>query len=117
MGPSQPTKDFEAAVHGALQLWHKDPGLAGPLARLVLVQQEQAATGKDLRQAANQVLLDALDALAADHEPDAALLRARFLDGKPAFVVAIERHVADVTLFRIQRPSLSENSKLSTAFR
>ena len=107
MGPSQPTKDFEAAVHGALQLWHKDPGLADPLARLVLVQQEQAATGKDLRQAANQVLLDALDALAADHEPDAALLRARFLDGKPAFVVAIERHVADVTLFRIQRRALA----------
>ena len=90
MTPSQPTKDFEAAIHGALQLWHK-AGQANPLAYLVLVQQQQTAIGSSLQAAANQVLLEGLDALAAVHEPDAALLRTRFIDGTPAHKLKVVR--------------------------
>ena len=101
MTPSQPTKDFEAAIHGALQLWHK-AGQANPLAHLVLVQQQQTAIGSSLQAAANQVLLEGLDALAAVHGPDAALLRTRFIDGTPVYAAARERSVAEVTLYQMQ---------------
>jgi hypothetical protein len=107
MTPSQPTKDFETAVHGALQLWRKGPEPASPLAHLTLVQKQEAMTGGDLRQATDQVLLDALNALAVDHEPDAAMLRARFLDSRPAMAIAKERHIAEVTLFKMQRQALA----------
>ena len=39
MTPSQPTKEFEAAVHEALQLWRQESEPAGPLAHLALVRQ------------------------------------------------------------------------------
>ena len=59
MTPSQPTKEFEAAVHEALQLWRQESELAGPLAHLALVRQRQMSTGGNLHRAANQVLMDA----------------------------------------------------------
>jgi hypothetical protein len=102
MKPSEPAKDFEAAVRGALQLWLQDSEPAGPLAHLALVRQKQVTTGANLRRAINKVLLDGLDALAVQHEPDAALLRARFPAGKSAFEVAVERNVSEATLFRAQ---------------
>lgn len=102
MPSTQPTKDFEAAVHEALQLWPKAPPVASLLAHLTLVQQ-YAAAGDSLSRAMSQVLLDAIDALAVDHEPDAVLLRARFLEGKQALAVAHELNIAEATLFRIQR--------------
>ena len=103
MIPTQPTKDFETAVHGALQLWPNDPGEANPLMRLTVVQQQRAAHGDSLKRAMTQVLLNAIDALADDHKSDASLLRDRFLEGKPAFAVALERNIAEATLFRAQR--------------
>jgi len=98
--------DFKTALHEALQLWHKDPALGSPLADLMLVQRELATRGGNLRRATNQALLTALQTLAADHPSEAALLRARFLDGKTAFIVANERGVAEITLFKKQQRAL-----------
>ncbi|MCX6028747.1 MAG: NB-ARC domain-containing protein [Chloroflexi bacterium] len=98
--------DFRTAVHEALQLWHKAPDLGSPLADLTLVQRELATSGTNLRRATNQVLLVALQALASDHAQAAAVLRARFLDGKLAFTVANELGVAEVTLFKKQQQAI-----------
>ena len=106
MSPSQPTKEFEAAVHEALQLWRQESELAGPLAHLALVRQRQMATGGNLQRATNQVLTDAIDALAAEHEADAALLRARFFEGKKVFVVANARDISATLLYRQQRQAI-----------
>ena len=106
MTPSQPTKEFEAAVHEALQLWRQESEPAGPLAHLALVRQRQMAIGGNLHRAANQVLTDAIDALAAEHEADAALLRARFLDGKKVYVVANERNISATLLYKLQRRAI-----------
>ena len=103
MTPSQPTKEFEAAVHEALQLWRQESEPAGPLANLALVRQRQKLIGGNLHRAANQVLSDAVDSLAAEHEADAALLRARFLDGKKVFVAANERSISATMLYNLQR--------------
>ena len=106
MSPSQPTKEFEAAVHEALQLWRQESELAGPLAHLALVRQRQMSIGGNLHRAANQVLTDAIDALAAEHGADAALLRDRFLDGKKVFVVANERNISATLLYKQQRRAM-----------
>ncbi len=98
--------DFRTAVHEALQLWHKAPDLGSSLANLTLVQRELATSGTNLRRATNQVLLNALQVFAGDHAAEAALLRARFLDGKAAFIVANERGVAEITLFKQQQRAI-----------
>ena len=103
MTPSQPTKEFEVAVHEALQLWRQESEPAGPLAHLALVRQRQMLLGGNLHRATNQVLTDAIDALAAEHPADAALLRARFLEGKKAFLAANERSISATMLYRLQR--------------
>ena len=106
MTPSQPTKEFEAAVHEALQLWRQESEPAGPLAHLALVRQRQMAIGGNLHRAANQVLTDAVDTLAAEHEADAALLRDRFLAGKKVYVVANDRDISATLLYRQQRQAI-----------
>ena len=106
MTPSQPTKEFEAAVHEALQLWRQESEPAGPLAHLALVRQRQMAIGGNLHRATNQALTDAIDALAAEHEADAALLRDRFLDGKKVYVVANDRNISATLLYKLQRRAL-----------
>jgi hypothetical protein len=103
MGPSQPTKEFEVAVHEALQVWHQEADLADPLAHLMVVRQRQTSLGGSLHRATNQTLMDAIDALAVEHQADAALLRARFVEGKKVTVVAIERNIAESTLHKAQR--------------
>ncbi len=107
MTSSQPTKDFETAVHEALQFRHRGSESASPLAYLMLVQQRQAATGGNLRQTTDWVLLDALNALAVDHEPDAALLRAHFLDKKLGSAIAVQLHVSERKFFAMQREALA----------
>jgi LuxR family glucitol operon transcriptional activator len=105
MHQAEPPADFIAAVHEALRLWAKDPSAGSPLANLTLVRRE--ARSGNIRRATNQVLLAALRTLAVDYEQDAALLQARFLDGKGAAAVANERNVAEITVFKMQRQAIA----------
>jgi hypothetical protein len=100
----EPPGDFTASVHEALRLWAKDPSAGSPLANLTLVRQE--ARGCNIRRATNEVLLAALRKLAVDYEEDAALLRARFLDGKTVAAVANVRNVAEITAYKMQRRAI-----------
>lgn len=96
--------DFPASVHEALRLWAADPSAGHSLADLTLVRREASAS--NLRRAVNQVLLLALNHLAADYPDDAALLRTRFLDAMPVAAAAKARSVAEVTLYKMQRRAI-----------
>ncbi len=96
--------DFTTAIHEALKRWSKGLAAGSPLEHLTLVS--RMAKGGNLRRATDQVLLAALDTLAADHPEDAALLRARFLDNTPVAVAARARSVAEVTLYKMQRRAI-----------
>jgi hypothetical protein len=106
-GPSSSLhEELPNLIHQALRLWHKPPSHGSPIGGLVLVQRQQAVQGANLRQASNQLLLQALDALALHHPHDAVLLRARYLDDKPAFVVANQLNMAEPTLYKHQRSAV-----------
>ena len=98
--------DFVQNVHDALSLWQKDASYGSPLDGLTLVKHEMAGAGNDVRLATNRVLLTALDALEAAREPDATLLRRRFLDDKSVFNVANELNIAEPTLYRRQKAAI-----------
>ena len=99
--------DFQQHVHDALALWHKDASHGSPLDGLTLVKHEMAGAGGNVRLATNRVLLAALVVLETTREPDAALLRRRFLDDKPAYTVANELNIAAPTLFRKQKQAIT----------
>lgn len=97
--------EFTAAVHAALRLWAADSTAGSPLADLSLVRREAAGDG-NLRRATNQVLLRGLSALARERQPDADLLRTRFLEGQSVAVAAKARHVAEATLYKMQHQAI-----------
>ncbi len=107
MHHAAPSPAFVADVHEALRLWAKDPSAGSPLAELALTRQE-IRNGRNIRRATNQVLLAALKKLAIESPQDAALLRARFLDGKTITAIANERNVADITIYKLQRRALAQ---------
>lgn len=94
-------------VHDSFKLWRKDASLGSPLAHLRIVQQALAHGAPDLRQATNQVLLDALDRLQTTTPDLADLLRQRFVLGRSIFAVAVETNVAESTLLKLQRRALA----------
>lgn len=104
--------DLPSRVHQALSSWYSDPSNASPLAGLALVQQTQAAHGLSAQRAANQVLLAALDRLAAAAPEDAHLLRRRFVEEKPVYVVAREFSLAEATFYKRQRRAIERLAAL-----
>ncbi|MGC8781050.1 MAG: NB-ARC domain-containing protein [Anaerolineae bacterium] len=104
MSSIEPSADFVAAVHEALKLWSKEPAAGSPLAHLALVRREMIAG--NVRRATNQALLAGLHRLALTHPDDALLLRTRFVEGRAVAAVAHERHVAEATVYKLQREAL-----------
>lgn len=94
-------------VRKALGLWHKGAAHGSPLADLLLVQQAAAASGGNLRLATNQVLHQALATMAALHADEADLLRVRYLDAKTVHLLAIERNVAQATIYFQQQRAIT----------
>lgn len=100
------TARLEYAVHRALALWHKDDVLEYPLATLRVVQRTADGDRITAHQASNQVLLSAIGILQFGHERDAILLRKRFIECKPSFLVANEFSVAESTFYNMQRQAI-----------
>ena len=94
-------------VRKALGLWHKGAAQGSPLAELLLVQRAADAVGGNLRLATNQVLLRALTVMAAHHADEAELLRVRYLDAKTVHLMAIERNLAQATIYFQQQRAIS----------
>ncbi|MDW8319439.1 MAG: NB-ARC domain-containing protein [Anaerolineae bacterium] len=98
--------NVENPVHRALSLWRKDATAGSPLAHLRIVQQALAGGAADLRQATNQVLHDALDALEAEMPTHAYLLREHFVKGRPIFAVANEMNISEGVFYKWQRKAI-----------
>lgn len=110
LAPSVP--ELRTRVHLALAAWYRRSQSGNPLAGLALVHQTQIASGLDADQAAKQVLLTCLEELATSAPSEVDLLRRRFLDDRPVFVVARELNVAEATLYKRQRQALSRLATL-----
>lgn len=93
-------------VHQALGLWHKSPARGSPLSEMLIVQRTLADTGDNPRLATNQVLHRALSLMATQQAELAGLLRVRFLDRKTVHSLAIERNVAEATLYVQQKRAI-----------
>jgi hypothetical protein len=104
--PTPSIPDLEQRVRQALAGWYGEAAGASPLAGLALVQQAQAAGSVTAHRASNEVLRAALDRLEAAWPKEAGLLRRRFVDDKPVFVVARELNMAEATFYKHQRRAI-----------
>jgi DNA-binding transcriptional regulator YiaG len=101
-------------LHTAFKLWHKPDANSSPLNNLYLFQQAQRETG-NTREATNQVILKALQALEADQAQRARILRMRFLDQLKVQIIARRLNVADSTVYKWQGQALTQLARcLST---
>ena len=105
--PAPALPDLDARVHQALAAWYSQSADSSPLAGLALVQQAQAAGNLPAGRASRQVLLAALEALAAAAPEEAHLLRRRFVENKPVFVMARELSMAEATFYKHQRRAIA----------
>lgn len=94
-----------SAVLRALQLWGKDPAADNPITGLLTVQ--LAAAGGDMRRAVKQVLSDCLKQLAEVAEPEAQLLRERYIEERTVLDIANQRHIAEVTVYKVQQRAVN----------
>ena len=103
----EPPERFEDNVRRALAMWHRSESYVSPLADLAAVKQMQATGNTTIRRATNDVLSTALVTLAKEYPKDAALLRRRYVDRVPVFLVASELNVAEATLYKMQRTAVA----------
>ena len=110
--PLPPPAAFISQVHAALKAWNASPDAGATLDELYLVQLELASGAANPRRAANQVLLSALNALAASHDREATLLRMRFLEGQAMHVAANRVKASEPSLYRWQSQGIERLAAL-----
>ncbi len=99
-------------IRTALKAWHQpdtDPAL---LDDLQLFQQARLAGDGSSRQAANNILLDALEVLEIKDETGASLLRKRFLDGLAGHIVANQLNIGESTAYRKQQEAIKQLAQI-----
>lgn len=93
---------LEEATHHALKLWHEPESAGSPLQSLTIFQHFQRANGTSARQTSNRLLLAGLDVLATQ-EPDASkVIRLRFEQEIPGYIVANRLNIAEGTVWKRQ---------------
>ncbi|MCB0186294.1 MAG: hypothetical protein KDE31_18630, partial [Caldilineaceae bacterium] len=97
----------EDQVHQALNLWHQGDAQGTPLADLLLWQQAQIKGALNVRRATNQLLLDALAALASEDPQAQRVLELRFLREETGQQIANAMHWAEGTVWRKQREAIA----------
>jgi len=95
-------------IHTALQAWYEAGSHTSSLNYLHLFQQARAGGANNARQAANQLLLEALETLAFKNRAETDLLRKRFLDGTTMHAVANQLNVGESTAYRKQQEALKQ---------
>ena len=104
--------ELKTAVHAALRAWTEQRGDGHTfLESLLLVKLKRAqmkgSSPTAYRLAANQVLLDGIDALRTQNEARADLLTARFLDGEKVQSIAFKLHLSLDQVKRRQREAIT----------
>jgi hypothetical protein len=97
---------LEERVHHALRNWHDRARPDGLLTDLLIFEAIEAIAESDPRLRTNAILERALLRLAAEQSDDAALLRARFIEKRPADQVALEFKFAESTIFLKQNQAI-----------
>jgi len=102
---------LRADLQTALKQWQV-AAAAQSLAALALFRQAQQSAGASPRQIVNQILLEFLDQLAAEHPKRAAVLRLRYLDGHTVRETANHLNLEEPTIFTLQREGLDHLARL-----
>ncbi|MCB0170847.1 MAG: hypothetical protein KDJ97_09885 [Anaerolineae bacterium] len=103
-----PLSKLQTDIHNALKSWH-DPHLdTSSLDYLQLYQQATVGSSVSVRRATNEILLEALETLAVEHEHSANLLRLHFLDGMLMHAVANRLNIGQSTAYRKQQEALHQ---------
>ncbi|MFQ5611493.1 MAG: hypothetical protein ACE5H9_05110 [Anaerolineae bacterium] len=103
---------LEADVAQALKAWRRPGPEASPLDYLQIFRQ---AGGANSRQATNEILLDALQALAVEHTEEAEVLRLHFLDGMVMQAVANRLNIGQATAYRRQKEGIKQLARILQA--
>jgi len=109
---SDSTAPLRTLVYEALTLWHQESAAPHPLQHLRAVQSVQNPDLLSPHQRANQVLLQALQLLEAQAEPEARLLRRRFLDNELVYKIANELNWAESTFYRKQNEAIDHLTQM-----
>ena len=104
-------EELQTAVHAALVQWGKPlDNEPAPLAELLLVQNQltenEGERPFNVKHAVDHVLLETVEQLAEQDATSAAVLQARFLDGKITRQVAQEMHASIDQINRWQRTAI-----------
>jgi hypothetical protein len=97
---------LQGDVHNALRSWHNTTQDSSPLDYLQLVRQARLNGIHSARRATNEILLDALETLAGEHEDSANLLRKHFLDEMLMYAIANRMNIGQSTAYRRQQDAL-----------
>jgi hypothetical protein len=108
----EPFSKLQEDIHYALKAWHKPDTGSSPLGDLHIFQQARLRGTRTARQAANELLLKALETLSVEYEVEAALLRKRFLDGLVMHAAANWLNVGESTAYRIQQTALEQLARI-----
>ena len=95
-------------IHTSLKSWHDIGKDVSPLTHLQLYRQARLSGLASARRATNEILLDALDSLADEHEDNATLLRQHFLDGMLMHTIANRLNIGQSTAYRKQQEALHQ---------
>lgn len=107
---------LRADVHQALKLWHAPNDDTSPLSDLSLFWRGVRIHGYKARLATNILLDQALKILAADYDPqEAILLRRRFLDRATMYQVSNELNFAESWANKKQQQAISHLADILTA--
>lgn len=94
------------AVYTALRQWNEPESGSSPLAPLILYRQAQLRNDANPHQLTNEILLQALDALAQENPDDAGLLRQRFIEQIKVHLLAKKLNVGEATIYRRQNEAV-----------
>ena len=97
---------LQAEIHETLKQWHNNQLEARSLDGLYLYQAALKESAGDPRDAAKQIILQALQALEPEQAEAARVLRLHFIEGKKIFQVADQLNLSEPTLYRKQRQGL-----------
>lgn len=95
-------------IKKALRTWVHGRVEDNPLADLQLFKQALRQGSGSQSQAIDHILSNALDKLAAIHEPSASILRRRFQDATPVKNVAFEDSIGQSTVYRKQSQAIAQ---------
>ena len=95
-------------IHASLKSWHDTGKDFIVLDYLQLYRQARLSGTTSPRRATNDILLDALDRLALEHEDNANLLRRHFLDGMLMHAIANRLNIGQSTAYRKQQEAIHQ---------